>query len=561
MYTTSANKKQRSSRVNTASTSRPTAPTDEPNSDDENRIEANLAKTQPNKLRKKIQLQMAGYALEMLSSGLFRSHTIGMLVDTQQIQLGYYDHSSILLSAPFSIDTDEIHFLETLYHLRALSLSGRGVVSRLKLPKGDPDDLVSPGLKPTTTLYADAQVYFGSQLLILGNVLYRARSIVGRGTIVIEAAPKEQPDAWLYTAKYSFPPATRHSEASLILSALRTAKQRPEWSWVENHLPNLKFWEDVELTDDDDDEDFPHERIKLFLDEHCPDFGYEKRVLRILVQDRLEPLTSLSEEVHYAQVFCDVLQAHRWLYDHCQILHRDISMNNIMVRKVDGKIFGVLNDLDLASRATKEMSATSKHRTGTRPFMAYELLDPKKVVSHLYRHDLESFFYVMLCLCCRYNLDGTRAGNEYDEWFTRSALDVKRSKTDMFTQLEAFEPPVTPDFSAFEPLLVHIHGLIKEALVQGLVSGIQGTPFDPETGNNRLTYENFLDNLKTFDNENFTIHYLSPSPLPAQPVDESVLEEDQREMRAKMGKWLDEDSYLADSKPSGKARKGKARNA
>ncbi|THV00268.1 hypothetical protein K435DRAFT_776628, partial [Dendrothele bispora CBS 962.96] len=475
--TTSANKKMRSSRSNIASASGATAPTAAPSLDAENRLEeARLAEVSPNKLREKIQLQMAGYALEMLSCALFRSHTIGMLVDTQEVQLGYYDHSCILLSAPFSIDTDEIHFLETLYHLRALSLSGRGVVSRLKLPpKGDPDDLVSPGLKLTTTLYADAQedlksttfyagteIDFGSQLLILGDILYRARSIDGRGTIVIEAAPDNQAEAWLYAAKFSFSPATRHSEASLILSALRTSKQRPEWSWVENNLPNLKFWEDVELTGNE--EDFPHERVKAFLDEHCPDFGYKERVLRILVQDKLEPLTSLREQVQYARVFCDVLQAHRWLYDHCRILHRDISMNNIMVRKVDGEIFGVLNDLDLASRATKEMSATSKHRTGTRPFMAYELLNPKKVVSHLYRHDLESFFYVMLCLCCRYNLDGTRAGKEYDEWFTRSALDVKRSKTDMFTQLEAFEPPVTPDFSAFEPLLVRIHGLIKEAL-------------------------------------------------------------------------------------------------
>ncbi|THU76373.1 hypothetical protein K435DRAFT_771084 [Dendrothele bispora CBS 962.96] len=503
---------------------------------------------------------MAGYALEMLSSALFRSHTIGMLVDTQEVQLGYYDHSCILLSAPFSIDTDETHFLETLYHLRALSLPERGIVSRLKPKDVSPDDRVPPGPKRTTNLYSGAEIDCGSQLLRFGDILYRARSIVGRGTIVLDAAPDDQPKAWLYAAKFSFPPATRHSEASLIWSALRTSKQRPEWSWVGNHLPNLKFWEDVELTGN---EDFPQERIKAFLDEHCPDFGYEERVLRILVQDKLEPLTSLREEVQYAQVFCDVLQAHRWLYDHCQILHRDISMNNIMVRKVDGKIFGVLNDLDLASRITKEMSATSKHRTGTRPFMAYELLDPKNVVSHLYRHDLESFFYVILCLCCRYDLDGTgmTAGSAYNEWFTGSAEIVSTLKGWMLISPQPFEPPVRPDFSGFKPILPLIHSLFRKALLQQINSTDLGTPFDPETGNGQVTYEKFLDALKTFDNRNLTVRYPSPSPLPAQPVDESVLEEDQREMRAKTGKWLDEDSYLAGIKPSGKARKSKARKA
>ncbi|THU81955.1 hypothetical protein K435DRAFT_872799, partial [Dendrothele bispora CBS 962.96] len=371
--------------------------------------------------------------------------------------------------------------------------------------------------------------------------------------------PEKQPDAWLYTAKYSFPPATRQSEASLILSALRTAKQRPEWSWVENHLPNLKFWEDVELTDDDK-EDFPHERIKVFLDERCPDFGYEKRVLRILVQDRLEPLTSLCEEVHYAQVFCEVLQAHRWLYDRCRILHRDISMNNIMVRKVDGKIFGVLNDLDLASRVTQEMSATSKHRTGTRPFMAYELLDPKKSVPHLYRHDLESLFYVMLFLCCRYSLDGKPVPSSdplpYDKWLTDSAENLFYLKKDLCNSHECFNPPVTPYFSGFSKILQDIRKIFFGANAARVNASLNETSFDPETVNGTITYEKFLAIVAKFGEQNFPIHYPQSDPQPDSLLDEFALEEE--EIKEKMGKWLGEDSDFASSKPSGK---GKAREA
>ncbi|THU81957.1 hypothetical protein K435DRAFT_972149 [Dendrothele bispora CBS 962.96] len=408
----------------------------------------------------------------------------------------------------------------------------------------------------STTFYTGTGIDFGSQLLILGDILYRARSIDGRGTIVIEAAPDQAEAWWLYAAKYSFPPATRLSEASLIWSALRTSKQRPEWSWVENNLPNLKFWEDVELAGNE--EDFSHERIKVFMDEYCPDFGYEKRVLRILVQDKLEPLTSLREEVHYAQVFCDVLQAHRWLYDRCRILHRDISMNNIMVRKIDGKIFGVLNDLDLASRITKEMSATFKHRTGTRPFMAYELLDsdPKKLVPHLYRHDLESLFYVMLFLCCRYNLDGESVSSLYDKWLTDSAENLYYAKKNLCNSADDFDPPVTPDFSGFSKILKDIREMFLRAHYVRLISRLNKTSFDSETVNGTITYEKFLAIVATFGEQNFPIHHPQSESQPDSLLDEFALEEE--EIKAKMGEWFDEDSDFASSKPSGK---DKAREA
>ncbi|KAK0479919.1 hypothetical protein EDD18DRAFT_1206282 [Armillaria luteobubalina] len=54
--------------------------------------------------------------------------------------------------------------------------------------------------------------------------------------------------------------------------------------------------------------------------------------------------------MHYAQVFVDILQCHKWLYDHPKILHQDISMANIMYRTDDeGTVFGVLNDFDLST--------------------------------------------------------------------------------------------------------------------------------------------------------------------------------------------------------------------
>ena len=71
-----------------------------------------------------------------------------------------------------------------------------------------------------------------------------------------------------------------------------------------------------------------------------------------------------------------------------------------MWRRRNGRICGVLNDFDLAS-FLENIEETSKMRTGTRPFLAHELhrtTREKEPPIHLYRHDLESLFYVLLYL-------------------------------------------------------------------------------------------------------------------------------------------------------------------
>jgi len=55
------------------------------------------------------------------------------------------------------------------------------------------------------------------------------------------------------------------------------------------------------------------------------------------------------------------------------IIHRDISLNNIMYRKKDDKIIGVLIDWDLSvlvdpKPGEEPFGSTSKQRTGTKPY-------------------------------------------------------------------------------------------------------------------------------------------------------------------------------------------------
>lgn len=95
----------------------------------------------------------------------------------------------------------------------------------------------------------------------------------------------------------------------------------------------------------------------------------------------------------------DAIKAHQSLYTAGNILHRDISSNNIIITKpetADG-FEGMLIDLDLAKERDSSPSG-ARQITGTMQFMAVQVLQG---VDHTYRHDLESFFYVLLWMCAR----------------------------------------------------------------------------------------------------------------------------------------------------------------
>lgn len=94
----------------------------------------------------------------------------------------------------------------------------------------------------------------------------------------------------------------------------------------------------------------------------------------------------------------DAIEAHRSLLSNAKILHRDISENNIIVTdpEMAGGFTGMLIDLDLAIVDGERTGG--RHMTGTMEFMAIDVL---RGVEHTYRHDLESFFYVLLWMCAR----------------------------------------------------------------------------------------------------------------------------------------------------------------
>ena len=78
---------------------------------------------------------------------------------------------------------------------------------------------------------------------------------------------------------------------------------------------------------------------------------------------------------------------------------RDIWENNIIIThpaEADG-FTGMLIDLGLAKVVGSGRSG-ARHQIGTMEFTAIQVLQK---AAHTYRHDLESFLYVLLWICAR----------------------------------------------------------------------------------------------------------------------------------------------------------------
>ena len=181
----------------------------------------------------------------------------------------------------------------------------------------------------------------------------------------------------------------------------------------------------------------------------------------------------------------DAIKAHRSLYTAGKILHRDISENNIIITdpKETNGFTGMLIDQDLAKEIGSGPSG-ARHQTGTMEFMAIEVL---RLVSHSYRHDLESFFYVLLWMCARRAWERRfrcRAAHQPKEsmlskWYTGSYKEIAQSKmyamgVDGLKELLEEFPAV---FDPVKPLCEEIRGILFPLLDTGAM--FIGTPSDP----------------------------------------------------------------------------------
>jgi serine/threonine protein kinase len=195
---------------------------------------------------------------------------------------------------------------------------------------------------------------------------------------------------------------------------------------------------------------------------------------------------------------------HEFLIKHVHILHRDISIGNLMFRAAeDGQFYGVLNDFDLARFVNKpEPSPSSKHRTGTKPFVAIDLLrdDVTQPIQHLVRHDLESFFYVFAWAICRFHLGYEIDDPPFADWTTDTWGDVRMRKETYFKHNPEKKIPVPTEH--YEPLqgllddwrlMWQIAFAVKENVGLKIASPEVIATYDEETMGGMITYQKIYE--------------------------------------------------------------------
>ncbi|KAF5392059.1 hypothetical protein D9757_003295 [Collybiopsis confluens] len=351
-----------------------------------------------------------------------------------------------------------------------------------------------------------------TRTLQITKVLSRGDDILGRvPTVVVAKCIKEQVGrrrskkirCWTemgdLIVKFSFPAATRKAENAFISEARAAAVGAD--AWANDHLPNIVDFETLHFPIDS-----PQQRLHTRFPEE-----YELRVARIIVMEQLHSLEELDDVKDFAQVYFDILQIHRWLVEKPRILHRDLSMSNVMFRRnADRQVLGVLNDFDL-STSVRTKGASSDSRTGTKPFMASDLLDREWERGHMYRHDLESLFYIMLIQCCLYSSPSQLwpdAKQGYRRWFIEGDHNLVKTKRAFFiTPLN--NPPIHLYFERFRPWVTTIHaqfarGYIRRSIVESgdpddmALLNLSSASFDWDTLGGLLTYDSLYSIMRNF---------------------------------------------------------------
>lgn len=185
---------------------------------------------------------------------------------------------------------------------------------------------------------------------------------------------------------------------------------------------------------------------------------------RVILHDYGKPIYKAKSPEALLRAIDGCLVGHHNLYE-AGFLHRDISVNNLIINEDAGHSspYSFLIDVDLATRVGRQQASGAEAITGTRAFMAIGALLGKP---HLYVHDLESFFWVLLWICVHYNGPGSingRVVEEFDKWNYEKPLQVAMMKTGILDEemfLPMMKEHVSPYYQAFIPLLHQLKKLL-----------------------------------------------------------------------------------------------------
>ncbi|KAL7791912.1 hypothetical protein V8C37DRAFT_381731 [Trichoderma ceciliae] len=189
---------------------------------------------------------------------------------------------------------------------------------------------------------------------------------------------------------------------------------------------------------------------------------------REIVQSYGKPIYKASSQAVLLAGLEGCINGHESLYRQAGLLHRDISINNLMINEEEEDPLrrAFLIDLDLAIEATRTAASGANGKTGTRAFMAIGVLFGEQ---HTYMHDLESFFWVLFWICVHYEGPGLSVGpTKYEKWNYMSDDDLAIFKAGFVSDERRFLEQAGTTFTTYyRPLIPCVNKLRRAIFPDG----------------------------------------------------------------------------------------------
>lgn len=431
-------------------------------------------------------LRLCRSAHQVFASQPTRLFLHGFYIRGSLIELWVFDRSGLYCSDLFDIHKDFTQFLSIFLSYQRMTDQDLGKLNIIKTDKGGSyitlDSVAIPSLGK---LYLESQPIASREKLVgTGTTCYRARM--------------PNSNQWDYVLKFKWRWARERPEDEL----LKLAKKKCVWGAV-----SLDYYKEIESTANlrrglrwgthrrfarvhfrKRDGNIEGQRQEVICNtdglveytEETDNF-FQNRVLACIVTSPVgRPLYTFQSPLELIQVFRDAVKCHRSLYYDAKILHQDISPGNMIILdgQDEGKPQGILIDLDSAIELAEE-AETEPEITGTRPFMAIGVL---KSEPHTYRHDLESFLYVLLWTIITNHTENPPemsrlrqwSNGEYDELAVRKSLDMEQDGFQ--TVLREFPP----EFHGLKPLAERLRQVLFPLRAGVIWKGTNGSPEDVE---------------------------------------------------------------------------------
>ncbi|WVN88935.1 uncharacterized protein L203_106461 [Cryptococcus depauperatus CBS 7841] len=446
----------------------------------------------------KAWLDLGRYVRETLSAQDTRRFVLGFTLCGSLMRIWEFDRLGGIASEQFDINKEGKRFVSTILGFLWMSEEELGF---------DPTIITSGDER-----YIDIERNGQKERIIIKETMSRARCVVGRATTCWEAYTKEDPkkplvikDSWQYPE--------RDHEGELLREATEKGVI---------HVARHYYHNTVRVGDKDDDV-LANIRQGIDLSKAVPyRLGRSKKATatpsatgtpsqsrssgagvkagvkrpssetsvplppskHTISTSQTEASTKmLSNRVHRRVILCDygkpiyeassrvalLAAMERCIAGHESLLqagflHRDISINNLMIDEDNDNAF--LIDLDLAIKVLRIGASGAKGKTGTKVFMAIGVLQGDE---HSFMHDLESFFWVLFWICIHYDGPGKDGGpTEYDNWNYKSVTELVVLKAGTISSERRFLDTTRAHFTPFyKPLISLMNKIRKEVFPNG----------------------------------------------------------------------------------------------